>query len=210
MKQSAASSLDVSRETQDRLTVFVHLLQRWSPRINLVSRADLDHLWTRHVADSLQLLPLIPADADRGIDLGSGGGFPGLLLSLASNLPFDLIESDQRKAAFLREAARETATPATVHAIRIEAARLPAAPLVTARALAPLPVLLAMAAPLCAPNGICLFLKGRGAQAELTSALQEWHMLAERVPSRTHPDSCILRLRDPRRLPTHPPSVAPP
>jgi 16S rRNA (guanine527-N7)-methyltransferase len=195
---------DVSRETHRRLDVFAALLRRWSPRINLVSAADLPHLWSRHIEDCLQLLPCLPAGIDRGIDLGSGAGFPGLILALASGIPFDLIEADQRKAAFLREAVRETGTPAHVHAVRIEAASLPPAPLVTARALAPLDRLLALASPLLAPGGTFLFLKGRDAERELTEAGRQWHMQVTRVPSRTHPDASILEIRDPRRAPKFP------
>lgn len=209
MKQSASLDALVSRETQDRLIVFADLLRRWSRRINLVSRSDLDHLWERHIIDSLQLLPLVPPDTTRAIDLGSGGGFPGLVLSLATKIPFDLIEADHRKAAFLREAARETDTPAAVHPTRIEATCISPAALVTSRALAPLPALLGLAAPLLTADGVCLFLKGRGAENELTEARQQWQMRVERVPSRTHPDSCILRLRDPRRFPPSTASVAP-
>ncbi len=155
---------------------------------------------TRHIADSLQLVPLMPPALDRAIDLGSGAGFPGLILALATGVPFDLIEADQRKAAFLREAARITGAPVHVHAVRIEAADLPPAPLITARALAPLPKLLGLAAPLLAPGGQCLFLKGADVQTELTHAAAQWHMQVERIPSRTAPDACILRISDLSRV----------
>lgn len=190
----------VSRETEARLAVFAQLLLRWTGRINLIAAADRPRLWERHIADSLQLVPLLPPVA-RAIDLGSGGGFPGLVLAIATGIAFDLVEADQRKAAFLREAARATAAPVTVHAARIESLRLAPAGLVTARALAPLPRLLGWAAPLLAPGGILLLPKGAGAADELTAARAEWHMTARAVPSRTDPAATILHLSDLRRVP---------
>lgn len=184
--------IDVPRATFEP---FEELLLRWNRTVNLVSRADEGALWARHIQDSLQLVPLAQA-AVRGIDLGSGAGFPGLILALATGIPFDLVEADQRKAAFLREAARATKAPVQVHAIRAERARLPPAPLITARALAPLPRLLELATPLLAHGGICLFPKGAHADAELTDAASEWQMRVERFPSRTAPDGVIFRLSE--------------
>ena len=189
---------NVSRETLERLTVFADLLTRWNARINLVSARDLDQLWTRHIADSLQLMPDLPTGATF-VDLGSGGGFPGLVLSIATGNPVTLVESDQRKASFLREATRATTAPATVHAGRIEDARLLPTGIVTARALAPLPQLLTWASRFLEEDGICLFLKGRGVGAELTAALAEWHMTVSQRASRTDPDGVILSLSGIRR-----------
>ncbi len=182
---------DVPRETLAR---FAALLRRWNRTVNLVSAKDEPLLWDRHIGDSLQLIPLMVPRPSRAIDLGSGAGFPGLILAIATGVPFDLIEADKRKAAFLREAARITEAPVEVHAARIEATRIAPAPLITARALAPLPRLLSLAAPLLAPGGSCLFLKGANAQAELTHAATQWHMQVQRVPSRTTPGACILRI----------------
>ena len=190
----------VSRETRARLEAFAALLLRWNGTVNLIARRDEPELWPRHIADSFQLAPLIPPSISRGIDLGTGGGFPGLVLAIATNIPFDLIESDHRKAAFLREAGRATQAPIRVHAVRAETARIDPAPLITSRALAPLPRLLALAAPLLAPNGICLFLKGAAAQTELTAAAAEWHMHVERVASQTVHNACILRISDIARV----------
>ncbi len=131
--------------SEARLRQLAALVARWSEKINLVSRHDLPVLWQRHVEDSLALLPLISDGTDRAIDLGSGAGFPGLVLAIATGIPFTLIESDARKAAFLTEAARQTAAPVVVLNQRIEAADTPPAPLLTARALAPLDKLLALA-----------------------------------------------------------------
>ncbi len=172
--------------------MFERLLRQWNPRINLVAAASLDHLWHRHIEDSLQLAPFLPQTGD-AIDIGSGAGFPGLILAIATGLPFLLVEADQRKAAFLREAARATATTVEIAACRVEAVRR-TADIVTARALAPLPRLLALAAPILKPTGACLFLKGADAMAELAAARTAWRFTAEQHPSRTHPDGVILRL----------------
>ncbi len=202
MKRGTGSD-DVSRETSLRLDQFVTLLLRWNSTVNLIARADEPHLWDRHIADSLQLIPLMTPTPDRAIDLGSGAGFPGLILALATGVPFDLIEADQRKAAFLREAARVTGAPVRIHPVRIEAADLPPAPLITARAVAGLPRLLALAAALLVPGGTCLFLKGANADIELTHAVTQWQMQVDGIPSRTAPGARILRItalsRAPRR-----------
>jgi len=198
---------DVSRETSATLQLFAALLARWNRTVNLVAAGDEALLWDRHIADSLQLVPWVRGAAapkgalpDRAIDLGSGAGFPGLVLAIATGVPFDLVEADQRKAAFLREAARQTGAPVRVHPVRIEAAAIAPAPLVTARALAPLPKLLALAVPLLAPGGTCLFPKGANVQAELTEAAVQWHMRVETIPSRTSPGACILRITDLSRV----------
>ncbi len=193
---AAAALVNVSRETRDRLDGFVDCLLRWNSTINLVSRKDEATIWQRHVEDSLQLAALIETPVTRAIDLGSGGGFPGLVLCIATNTPFDLVEADQRKAAFLREAARLTQAPARIHAGRAETLTLEPALLVTARALAPLPALLAIAARFVAPGGSCLFLKGAGVDAELTEARARWHMRVGRTASRTSPRASVLRISE--------------
>jgi 16S rRNA (guanine527-N7)-methyltransferase len=183
----------------ERLNVFAGLLLAWNRRINLIGRADEPHLWVRHIEDSLQLIPFMPPNLDRAIDLGSGAGFPGLVIAIATGIPFDLVESDQRKAAFLREAARTTAVPATIHATRIEVATAPPAGLVMARALAPLGQLLGLAHRFMAPGGVALFPKGATTEQELTAARAQWNMRVERFPSRTHPDGAILKLSEVER-----------
>lgn len=180
---------------QKELEDFAALLLRWNRTINLIARRDEPQLWQRHIEDSLQLIPLLDPMPARAIDLGSGGGFPGLVVCIATGIPFDLIESDQRKCAFLREAARLTGAPATVHACRIEVADVAPAPLITARALAPLDQLCALVAPKLAPGGTFLALKGANAAAELTAAKAKWHMQVESLPSRTNPEGAILRIR---------------
>ena len=204
MKHATAEHLSVSRETRERLQAYAALLLRWQGTVNLISRGDVEHIWTRHIQDSLQLIELMPASVDRAIDLGSGAGFPGLVMAIATDIPFDLIEADQRKSAFLREAARITAAPVTVNQVRIEHARVRPAPLITARALAPLGTLLELAAPLLAPRGICIFPKGRGAEHELTAAGAKWQMHITRTQSRTDPSATILRLSEIAPVPPRP------
>ena len=200
MKHYSASN-NASREAAVDFAPFVDVLRRWNRTLNLISPADEARIEARHLVDSLQLGPLIPSTVDRAIDLGSGAGFPGLVLSAATRLRFDLIESDQRKAAFLREAARILGAPVQVHAQRIETVRITPAPLVTARALAPLPRLLALAARLLAPGGVVLLLKGGAVESELTAANREWHMRVERFPSRTSATGVILRITELARVP---------
>ena len=181
-------------DTTARLRRFAELLLRWNVTLNLISAGDAGVVWDRHIADSLQLVQFMPPGIERAVDLGSGGGFPGLVLAIATGVRFELIESDRRKASFLRTAVLETGAPATVHNCRIEAASMPAAPLVTARALAPLPLLLSLAARFLSPDGICLFLKGANVQTELTAAEAAWTMAAECIPSQTSPDGVLLRV----------------
>jgi 16S rRNA (guanine527-N7)-methyltransferase len=183
---------DVSRGTAEALERFAALLLRWNRTLNLVSARDEPVLWDRHIVDSLQLVPLMHPVPEHAIDLGSGAGFPGLVLALVTGVSFHLIEADQRKAAFLREAARVTGAPVVVHPIRVETVRLPPARLITARGLAPLHKLLALAAPLLAPDGVV--------EAELTHAAARWHMRVDCVPSRTAPNAHILRISELTRV----------
>jgi 16S rRNA (guanine527-N7)-methyltransferase len=184
----------MTTDADARLRAFAALLLRWNTTLNLVAPRDIDVLWDRHIADSLQLVPLMPSGVTRGIDLGTGGGFPGLVLAIATGVPFDLIESDRRKASFLRTAVLETKAPASVHCCRIEQAAVPPAPLVTARALAPLPRLLPMAARLLTEGGTCLLLKGAKAEEELEAAECDWTMTVERTRSQTSAEGVVLRL----------------
>lgn len=200
MKRDPLIRLGVSRETEERLRRFVDLLLKWNRTINLISRRDEAYVWERHLIDSLALLPAIPAGTSRAIDLGSGGGFPGVVLGIATGIRFELVESDQRKAAFLREAGRVGAADIIVHAGRIEALSILPAALITARALAPLDRLLELATPFVAPGGMCLFPKGRNAEEELTAAELNWHMRVERLPSPVDPQSTILRVSEIARV----------
>jgi len=195
---------NVSRETLARLEAFVALLAKWQKAVNLVSRGDIEALWERHILDSAQLLdllPLPPRGRDRVIaDLGSGAGFPGLVLAIMGAGEVHLFESDARKCAFLAEAVRITKAPAAVHNLRIESIpeRLPGfkADIVVARALAPLAKLIEYAVPLIEKSGVCLFLKGENIASELTAAKKLWNMRIEQLPSRTRRGGIILRIED--------------
>jgi 16S rRNA (guanine(527)-N(7))-methyltransferase RsmG len=189
---------DVPRETTERLEAFVELLLRWNRRINLVSARSAEDVWRRHVVDSLQLLPLLPAaDPTPLLDIGSGAGFPGLVLAAATGWRTSLVEADKRKAAFLAEACgRLGLADVEIHARRIEDVELSKARVLTARAFAPLPALMRHAHALLAPGGVALFPKGRTAEEELTAASRDWMMRAERFPSRTDPASTILRISE--------------
>ena len=189
--------LDVSRETAGRLDVLVGTLVRWQKAINLVSRATLDEVWSRHVLDSAQLQALIPIEAKTLTDLGSGAGFPGLVLAaLRPDLDVTLIESDARKAAFLGEAARRMSLekPPRIVVGRIETVAPAQADVVTARALAPLRQLLAWADRHRTATAICLFHKGKGWQAELTEAMKDWEIPHQAINSVTDLDAVILRI----------------
>ena len=186
------------------LEAYVALLLRWNRTINLISRGDEALIWERHIADSLALAALLPAEFSHAIDIGSGGGLPGVVLAIATQRPIHLVESDQRKSAFLREVTRELSLPIIVHATRIETAKPPKAPAITARAVAPLTTLLALAAPHLAPGGICLFPKGRTANDELTAARLEWHMDVVSTPSPTDPSAQILRISEIARVGSQP------
>ena len=184
----------VSRETLDRLTVYAELLGNWQRRINLVGRSTLDDLWRRHMLDSAQLLPLLPDDARSLVDLGSGAGFPGLVLAILGVPEVHLIESDGRKATFLREVSRETSTPVDIHMARIEQVPAFVADVVTARALAPLSKLLDLGSRFAGDRTVMLFPKGQDVDRELTEATKHTTMHTEFVPSRAHESGIILRL----------------
>lgn len=198
-REAFLSALDVSRETLARLDAYAACLTTWNRRLNLVARADIPVLWTRHIADCAQLWPLRPAPCRSWVDLGSGAGLPGLVIAaFAADLPdppsVTLIESDTRKAAFLATAARAMGVTVAILATRIERATLPPPDVISARALAPLPKLLALAAPLAGPATLCLFPKGARADSELTAARAAWHIECNEIASRTDPHATILRI----------------
>lgn len=201
MNTALPNPMAISAEAETRLRLFATLLLRWTKRINLVSRNDQPHVWERHVLDSLRLLPFVPRTTGRAIDLGSGAGLPGLVLAIATGIRFELVEADRRKAAFLTQAAAATAAPVTVHCGRIEALSLEPAPVVTARALAPLSELLTLAAPLVAPGGLMLFPKGTQVWGEIETARQSWRFEQRVVGSTTSPILClteVVRVEDAR------------
>jgi 16S rRNA (guanine527-N7)-methyltransferase len=191
----------VSRETQGRLERFVDLLLSWQRTANLIAPSTLPQVWTRHIADSLQLIDHA-AQGRVWVDLGTGAGFPGLVIACAladrSHAVVHLVESNLRKIAFLREAVRVTGAPAVVHGIRIEqfteTFRGPP-DVVTARALAPLNQLLTQSVSLLKTGTMGLFPKGRDVAGELTEASKCWNMQVNLAPSRTSPDGRIVIIR---------------
>src|ERR1700689_3233945 len=198
----ALALIPVSRETTDRLDRFVAALLRWQRQINLIAPSTERNLWTRHVADSLQLIALAPK-ARIWADLGTGAGFPGLVIACALADAPDarvyLVESNPKKIAFLREAVRTTGAPAIVHAGKIEDfVASPPAPIeaVAARALAPLPKLLGLVSPLLKNGAVGLFPKGQDAALELTEASKYWKVEASLAASRTDPKSHIVVVRE--------------
>jgi 16S rRNA (guanine527-N7)-methyltransferase len=197
--EALGEQLHVSRETLERLTVYLELLRRWQGAVNLVGRGTLADPWRRHVLDCAQLAPHVPAGAATVVDLGSGAGFPGMVLSIMGLRGVHLIESNRRKAQFLREVARATGASVQVHAERIERMRGWSADVITARALAPLPRLLVLTERFMTSDSVCLFLKGRSGARELTEARVTWHMEAEMFPSRSEPTGMVLQLRGIRR-----------
>lgn len=197
LHQMQALGAPVSRETAEQLDLLVATLERWQKAINLVGRTTLDEVWVRHVLDSAQVVPLVPAEARALADLGSGGGFPGLVIAaLRPDLQVTLIESDARKAAFLGEAGRRMSLKNQPKIIvsRIEKAPPAAADVVTARALAPLSQLLEWARPHRTAPAICLFHKGKGWQVEVAEAKKDWDFPCQTIPSVTDRDAVLLRI----------------
>ncbi|MCA3436029.1 MAG: 16S rRNA (guanine(527)-N(7))-methyltransferase RsmG [Rhodobacter sp.] len=189
----------------ERLRTFVALLTKWTAAINLVSPASLSDVWTRHVEDSAQLLGLVPPDRKLWVDVGAGAGFPGVVIALmtadtADAVEMVLIESDQRKAAFLSAVSRETGVPMVVHAERIEHVVPQQADIVSARALAPLSRLCAFADRHLAAGGMALFLKGGQYDAEVAEARKVWAFDLEIHSSTTDPAGVVLKLKDLRRV----------
>ena len=207
--EEVCAAFGVSRESCAKLRIYADELARWSPRVNLVSRKTLPQLWTRHVADSLQLIPLLGSRTRRIIDLGSGGGAPGLVLALAlaeeRDIHIFLVESVAKKAAFLRSVAQKAGVRVTVLNARIEdvdpaAAGCDSHTVVTARALAPMPELVELAAPFLQMGAQGLFLKGQDVGKELTQATRYWKIDAEQFPSRTDSAGTIVRIREIKRV----------
>jgi 16S rRNA (guanine527-N7)-methyltransferase len=197
-RAAALALVAVSRETEARLDRFIGVLRQWQQHTNLIATSTEPKLWTRHVADSLQLIALAP---ERRIwaDLGSGAGFPGLVIACAlADTPgaqVHLVESSTKKASFLREAAQASGAPAVVHAVRIEdfVRNAPAGiDAVTARAVAPLAKLLTAAYPLLKRGVLGLFPKGQDVDAELTVAAKCWNIRTTLQPSLTNPASRIV------------------
>ncbi|PRY20685.1 16S rRNA (guanine527-N7)-methyltransferase [Aliiruegeria haliotis] len=196
--------LDVSRETLDRLGHHHDLLRKWNPAINLVSAGSLDDSWTRHIVDSAQVFLARPSDVGHWLDLGTGGGFPGLVCAvlaaeIAPNLRFTFVESDKRKATFLMTVIRETGVQATVATKRIEDLKPQEADILSARALAPLEKLLQFADRHLLTTGTCLFPKGSRSEEEVLQAQANWRFKLVKKPSITDPKATILVVGDIQR-----------
>ncbi|MTJ04606.1 MAG: 16S rRNA (guanine(527)-N(7))-methyltransferase RsmG [Sediminimonas qiaohouensis] len=199
MSGDSLKGLGVSRETMDRLRILADLLEKWNPRINLVSKTTLGDLWERHIHDSAQLLRLCDSPANHWLDIGSGGGFPGLVIAAMSNeinapRSVTLVESDIRKAEFLRTVVRQAGLNARVVAKRIEDVPPQEADIVSARALAPLGKLFELIERHMAPDAICLFPKGARWRAEVEAAQAAWAFDYEAIKSETDEDAVILKI----------------
>ena len=193
------SELNVSRETMQRLRDFIPVLEKWNAAINLISKSTVDQIWTRHVLDSVQVFNH-GAMATRWADLGSGGGFPGIVVAIlaaekAPDMRVILIESDQRKAAFLRQASLSLGLSTEVITDRIEALSPLSADVVSARALAPLPQLCGFAKTHLAQNGAAIFLKGKTSATEIADARKDWNFSLECHTSMTDPSAVVLVLK---------------
>lgn len=197
-RQPTIEAMNVSRETLDRLKIYADLVQHWNPRINLVSRQSLNDIWERHILDSVQVFRC----ADRlphWVDLGSGGGFPGLVCAILAveespETRFTLVESDQRKSAFLRTVVRECGLKCRVAPKRIEALDPQNADILSARALSDLKTLLSFCSRHLKENGTALLPKGASWKKEVREAREEWKFEAEPITSVTEPQAVILKI----------------
>jgi 16S rRNA (guanine527-N7)-methyltransferase len=192
--------LGVSRESFEKLHIFAKLLLDWQKHINLISPATIPDLWQRHILDSLQLLPLLPNGTLAIADLGSGAGFPGLVLAATQPATVHLFEANGKKAAFLSEALRQMKCGGVVHRHRLEPSQaphnMPHVQVVTARAFAPLPLLLDLAEPFIRNGAIGLFHKGQDVDAELEEAAKSWMMMYTKHASETDSHSVILEVKE--------------
>ena len=205
MSAASPEILNVSRETFELLVGYVGMVHKWNPAINLISKSSLPHIWERHVRDSLQIVSLPRTQVTTWVDLGSGGGFPGLVAAivLKDSVPRPkviLVESDQRKVQFLRQVSRELDLGVEVIAGRVENVPALQADIVSARALAPLPELLTMAELHLARDGTCLFPKGERHAEEIDAARQNWSFRCAEIASITNPRSVILRIEEIARV----------
>ena len=203
--ENFARDFDVSRETCRRLELFADLLIRWNRRVNLVSRHSAGDIWRRHIADSAQLCELIPPYDGALVDVGSGAGFPGMVLAIMGFGDVHLIESNTKKCAFLREAARITSAVVTIHNIRLDSdstlnPAIPKAATVTARAVSPLANLLDIVFPIMYGRTCCIFPKGVHADEDLIEARRRWEFNVQQLPNKLEPGGVILKIRQVRRI----------
>ncbi|WP_170451823.1 16S rRNA (guanine(527)-N(7))-methyltransferase RsmG [Ruegeria arenilitoris] len=196
---ASPDGLSVSRETFEKLSIFVNLLRKWNPKINLVSRSTLPEVWSRHIKDSIQVFHLVEPK-NHWVDLGSGGGFPGLVCAILASetspeTEFTLVESDQRKSAFLRTVIRETKANCSVISKRIEVVDPLGADVLSARALADLTTLLSFCDRHLKEDGVAVFPKGATWKKEIDAAQREWSFTTEPANSLTDPQAVILKIK---------------
>ena len=195
------AGIDVSRETIDRLNKLESIVLKWNPKINLIAKSTIDSIWVRHICDSAQLFQYAPPNVSSWLDIGSGGGFPGIVMAamsvgLGQKTEFTFVESDQRKAAFLRAAVRELDLKVTILAERIEEISPQNAEVITARALKSVTELLPMLGRHLAPDGVAILPKGRTFADEIFVARQNWQFSMSEQISITDVDACILIVKD--------------
>lgn len=193
-----------SEQTAELLQAYVELIRKWNPAINVIARSTVDNIWHRHILDSAQLYRFLP-ETGLWLDMGSGGGLPGIVLACLSKVArpgvkIKLVEADQRKAVFLRECCRQLALLAEVHTGRIETLGPQNADVISARALASLSDLLSMAHPHLVKGGVCVFLKGEKSEEEVLAARQMWSFDLTRTPSKTSDGASILEIRNLRHV----------
>lgn len=194
MRSEFVTVFPVSRETEARLAHYEALLLERNQTLSLIAPSTAETIWTRHFLDSAQLAALIPEPDRPIVDIGTGAGFPGLVLAIIGLPDVHLVENNMQKVAFLRRVVDELALPVTIHAMKSEAVRRFDVGTVTARALKPLDQLIAFSRRFAGANTTCIFPKGRRAEEEMAVAARKWHMKAERFPSVTDSESTIFRL----------------
>jgi 16S rRNA (guanine527-N7)-methyltransferase len=193
---------DILQKARPQLTTYLSLLERWQKAVNLVSSATLSDAWNRHIVDSAQLFPLLPQETKTIIDMGSGAGFPALVLAILTQVCWQdhplitMVESDTKKCLFLKEVARQVGVSVTILNQRLEKCDTRPSDVITARALAPLDCLLDWASPFLKPTSTCLFLKGEGVEKEIEALTHK--VIIEKVQSVTHPKGCILKITEVR------------
>ena len=188
--------LNVSRETLRQFEAFLALLEKWQRRINLVADSTMVDVWQRHILDSAQLVKFYPPNTKKVLDVGSGAGFPGLILAIMGNVEVDLVEADYRKAVFLSTVARSLGLPAKIHNTRIETLPNLGPDVITARALAPVSKLMKLIENQISLNTVCLFLKGRSVEDELTEFQTYSTITSSKHPSLSSADGVVLELKN--------------
>lgn len=200
MKDKIIATYSVSHETAEQLERYVTELLKWNKKINLIGKSTEVDIWQRHIADAAQLISYLPANTKQITDFGAGAGIPGIILAIMTEAHVDLIESDSRKSAFMNHIIAELALDATVHNVRIESLDAWENNVVTARAFAPLPVILDIGKDFLQKTQICLFLKGQNVVEEIEGATKYWEFQAETYPSQVEGNGVVLKIKDVREI----------